>query len=319
MAKDPAMPFYVNDWLSSPRVACMTLAQQGAFVRLLCYCWSSQDAAIPDDDKLLSVMSGMGEDWFTFGSSLVRDCFEPHPKQPSMLTNKKLLSLWQEIVEWKQKSADAGRKSGEARRKSSANNKNGHEQTFANGSQMVRTKHEPNTNSSSLSSSSSSIKEIPPNPQCGNSDYSDLKLPSHNAFDPSLKRRKPDGTLAGLTVLVNEWNLSEGVVRVATGLKGLTSGRQKMYAARMKSPTWIEDFRAALEKFPLPCFENSNGWKPTFEWFMRPDTVIKIIEGTYDWEKSEIQNGRKPAENDPPRGRVCTKEELKDITAADLR
>jgi len=161
MAKDPSMPFYVNDWLSSPSVACMSLEQQGAYLRLLCYCWASQNAELPSDDKALSVLSGMGEGWFNGGSHLVRVCFVEHPNQPSRLTNKKLYELWQERVEWRRKSAEAGRKSGESRRKSSCGKEDTKrtnlEPTLNQPSTKVQPTHEPNTNSSSSSSSSSSI------------------------------------------------------------------------------------------------------------------------------------------------------------------
>lgn len=159
MAKDPSMPFYVNDWLSSPSVACMSLEQQGAYLRLLCYCWASQNAELPDDDKALSVLSGMNEGWFNGGSHLVRVCFVPHPNQPSRLTNKKLFDLWQERVEWRRKSSDAGRKSGEVRRKSGCGKqvteRTNLEPTFNQGSTNLEPTYEPNANSSSSSSSSS--------------------------------------------------------------------------------------------------------------------------------------------------------------------
>jgi len=164
MAKDPAMPFYVNDWLSSPRTACMTLEQQGAYLRLLCYCWASQEAAIPDEEQALARLSGLAEGWFTNGSRLVRDCFVAHPSKPGYLTNKRLLELWSERVEWREKSASAGRKSGESRRKSSNDKQNGNEPPFENGSPLVRTKPEPNANSSSSSSSSSSKVKTEENP-----------------------------------------------------------------------------------------------------------------------------------------------------------
>lgn len=152
MASDPSMPFYVNDWLSSSKIACMTLEQQGAYVRLLCYCWASQSASIPSDDQTLARLSGMNEGWFNGGSQLIRNCFIQHPDQPSCLTNEKLLELWAERVEWREKSSLAGKKSGESRRKSRAAKD---KQVANQPSTNLGTKHEPNTNSSSLSLSSS--------------------------------------------------------------------------------------------------------------------------------------------------------------------
>jgi uncharacterized protein YdaU (DUF1376 family) len=93
--KDPAMPFYVNDWLSSAKVTCMTLEQQGAYVRLLCHCWASQNASIPDDDTALAALSGMGQGWLTNGCPVVRECFEPNPHQTGFLTNARLQELFE--------------------------------------------------------------------------------------------------------------------------------------------------------------------------------------------------------------------------------
>ncbi|MEO2046455.1 MAG: hypothetical protein ABGX16_07765 [Pirellulales bacterium] len=149
MGKDPAMPLYVNDWLSSPKIACMTPAQELGYFRLLCYCWSSGCASVPDDDEVLAKLSGMGEGWFKGGSQMVRDCFEPNPNQQGFLTNKRLMELWTERQEWREKSKLGGIKSGKLRKNKAKTKSKG-------GSTTLGTKREPNGNSSSSSSSTSS-------------------------------------------------------------------------------------------------------------------------------------------------------------------
>lgn len=61
MAKDlyvpPYYPKYAQDWLSSESVTSMTLEQQGAFERLLCYQW--QQGSIPADKVLLAKLLGV--------------------------------------------------------------------------------------------------------------------------------------------------------------------------------------------------------------------------------------------------------------------
>ena len=159
MKKDPSMPFYVNDWLSSTKIACMTLEEQGAYLRLLCYCWASQEASLPDDDQQLAALSGMGEGWLKGGCHLVRDCFQPHPHQTGKLTNSRLLELWQERQEWREKSRLGGKKSAASRAKKRASD------DLKGGSTTVATKRQPNGNSSSSSSSSSSVlKPLTPFP-----------------------------------------------------------------------------------------------------------------------------------------------------------
>ena len=152
MGKDPAFPFYANDWLSSPTVLTMSLEQQGAYLRLLCFCWASGDCSLPDDDATLAKLSGMDEAWLKGGSQMLRKCFEPIADQPGKITNRKLLDLWFERQEWREKSRLGGVKSGEKRRL----------RKMKGGSTTVPTKREPKGNSSSSSSSSSSLKPKPP-------------------------------------------------------------------------------------------------------------------------------------------------------------
>lgn len=115
MAKDPSMPFYVNDWLSSTAVSSMTLAEQGAYVRLLCHCWASQDASLPDNDRSLSFLSGLGSDWEGHSSQIIRSQFTTHPTKIGWLSHWKIYELWNERVEWRAKSKEAGKRGAERR------------------------------------------------------------------------------------------------------------------------------------------------------------------------------------------------------------
>lgn len=149
VGKDPAMPLYVNDWLSSPRVQSMTVAQELAYFRLCAFCWASGDASIPDDDEQLAALSRMGEGWLKGGSTVVRKCFNQHPTKAGFLTNQKLYELWQERQHWREKSRIGGQNSAASRgRKRSYKRVKG-------GSTVVQPPYEPNGNSSSSSSSSS--------------------------------------------------------------------------------------------------------------------------------------------------------------------
>lgn len=154
MSKSPAFQFYVNDWLSSPKIMLMTPAEEGAYIRLLCYAWSDPDCSLPDDDEELSALSRLGEGWFKGGSSKVRKCFEPHPEIPGRLVNQRLLEEREKQEEWREKSRAGGIKSGESRRSKPTKRT---KPPLKGGSQMV----EPNTNSSSSSSNKrSSITSV---------------------------------------------------------------------------------------------------------------------------------------------------------------
>lgn len=54
--KTPAFQFYPADWLSSQRVQMMTLEEEGAYIRLLCYCWNH--GSIPADTAQIARLVG---------------------------------------------------------------------------------------------------------------------------------------------------------------------------------------------------------------------------------------------------------------------
>ena len=79
---------------------------------------------------------------------------------------------------------------------------------------------------------------------------------------------------------VEKWNSVDGARKCIKW----TESRRKAFATRIKDGAW--DWSAALSKFPLRFTEgDANGWKPDVDWFLRPDSVLKILEGKYDWKK----------------------------------
>ena len=119
-ANHPAgFKFYPNDWLSSPKVAMMTAAEEGTYIRLLCYCWADKDFSIPDDDALLAKLSKLDEGTFKASSSCLRACFIPHPTLPGRLTNERLLKERKKQEIWLEQCSAGGVKSGKQRRKHS--------------------------------------------------------------------------------------------------------------------------------------------------------------------------------------------------------
>lgn len=176
----PAFQFYTKDWLSSANVQLMTPAQEGAYIRLLAFCWESGDCSLPDDDQQLAVLSRMNEGWLNGGCSLVRKCFIPHPTKPGCLTNQRMLNEADKQAAWRKKSAEGGRKS--------AKQRTGKQEKFKGGSSVVEDCLQPNGNSSS-SSSSSSID-------------SGTKVPS----SPPTPKKPPKVSLAELSVdHVRDW------------------------------------------------------------------------------------------------------------------
>lgn len=112
MAVLPYFPFYPADWLSSPRIMCLTLAQQGAYLRLLAVCWMSGDCSVPDDPQKLAALTGLPlEEVPTLGPFL-----GPHPQKTGSLTNGRLYKEWKKAHWVSDMRAQAGKKSGKSRR-----------------------------------------------------------------------------------------------------------------------------------------------------------------------------------------------------------
>lgn len=145
----PAFQFYPNDWLSSLHIQLMTPAEEGAYIRLLAYAWSSDDCGLPDDDQQLSVLSRLGEGWSSGASTKIRECFF---SKGGRLFNERLLKERKKQDEWRKKSVEGGKKGSKSRwGKGKSDNKGGH--------QMVTDCLLPNDDSSVLCSLSSSSKK----------------------------------------------------------------------------------------------------------------------------------------------------------------
>lgn len=78
-----------------------------------------------------------------------------------------------------------------------------------------------------------------------------------------------------------DWNATPNV-KLAKSLAGT---RLKHFRARASNPAWRADYPKALAHVPQSRFlrgENERGWLPTVDWFLRPDSVSKVLEGFYD-------------------------------------
>lgn len=94
--------------------------------------------------------------------------------------------------------------------------------------------------------------------------------------EEKINKKEPSGSLSPADEIVSTWNATAGVAPV----RKLTDARLAHLRKRLRDSSW--DWRAALAKFPL-AFKGSGGdWMPSFDWFVRPDTVTKILEGQFD-------------------------------------
>lgn len=138
MEYGPAFQFYPGDWLGSERVALMTLEEEGAYIRLLAFCWRA--GSIPSDIGRLKTLIGKGAS--TTLATTLSAMFQPDPNDGSRLVHDRLEKERQKQKEWREKSREGGKKSAAKRKKNKA--------------RVVQPPHQPNGNSSSSFASSSS-------------------------------------------------------------------------------------------------------------------------------------------------------------------
>jgi len=157
--QSPAFQFYPNDWLSSPKIMLMSPAEEGAYIRLLCYDWAND--GIPDDDDQLAVLSRMGEGWFKGGSTTLRGCFIQHPNKSRYLTNPRLQLIRLEQLEHREKSRQGGLQSAKVQREKRLRNQGHFNYPSSPLQPEVNRPVEPNGNPSSSPSSSYRKKAEP--------------------------------------------------------------------------------------------------------------------------------------------------------------
>lgn len=115
--KAPAFQFYPGDWLGSQRVTLMSLEEEGAYIRLLCYCW--QHGSIPREPEKIARLIGKGAS-ITLAQS-VATMFQPPLDNGSgvgdVLVHDRLKAQRDEYDAWLEKSRRGGKASAEARRR----------------------------------------------------------------------------------------------------------------------------------------------------------------------------------------------------------
>lgn len=79
-----------------------------------------------------------------------------------------------------------------------------------------------------------------------------------------------------------------------TKARNLTGKRKAAARVRLKESAWRRDWREALQRIERSAFcrgGGDGGWKAELDWFLKPDTVTKVLEGKYD-DRPANGNGR---------------------------
>lgn len=109
--KSPAFQFYAAEWISDEHVSMMSLEEEGAYIRLLAYCW--REGSISSD---LNALSKLCKGASTTLLALVVKRFKPNPTDTARLIHSRLEKEREKQAAWREKSAKGGRKSAKTRK-----------------------------------------------------------------------------------------------------------------------------------------------------------------------------------------------------------
>lgn len=111
------------------------------------------------------------------------------------------------------------------------------------------------------------------------------------SLEPSVEPPKAGNDDSCETVLI-AWN---GLGEPFPKVRFLSDGRRTHLRARLKENNWRENWREAIAMLPQQAFatgDNDRKWILTFDFFIKPDSLAKILEGKYKGGKkrSTIDN-----------------------------
>jgi hypothetical protein len=75
-----AFLLYVDDWLSSKKIAMMDAVEERGYLRLLLYAAKEPDCGLPDDDNQLAVISLLGHQWNRVTKELLKRTHDPETR-----------------------------------------------------------------------------------------------------------------------------------------------------------------------------------------------------------------------------------------------
>ena len=277
--RSPAYQFYPADWLGSQRVQMLTLEEEGAYQRLLCFCW--QHGSIPANPEQAARLIGKGAS--TTLANTVLTMFQPHPTDGTLMVHDRLDFERRKQENWRQKSSEGGKKSAANRLQSKPKSRvvqppsQGCLENGANQKATLQSSVFP------LQSSSSSPDSSLHTPKEEGDKSATLSPPSKKSES------------AGLQEVFDAWNALPGVFPQCLLL---SDKRRRTLQIRLREPFFAGAWRDALARLSASRFaqgENDRGWRASFDWFITPDVVQKIMEGKYD-----TRNGKKAESNQTP-------------------
>jgi hypothetical protein len=115
--------------------------------------------------------------------------------------------------------------------------------------------------------------------------------PKRSPYKPIPKPvPKPNNTCA---CFIEAWNQLIG------SRCRVTEKRDRAFAVRVRDDWWRDNWRAAIERASQSSFlmGATSNWKADPDWFLKPDSVTRILEGAYDDRNNSGASGAAPSGN----------------------
>ena len=306
----PWFPFFATDWLADGEVTMLSLEAEGAFIRLLAHQWI--EGSIPaDPDALRRLLKGIDEASFQAIWKDLKPRFSSAIASPSKLTNLRLEKERRNALAQHKERQRAGRlgavkrwgkkPSGRKRSYSSANSPAIAEPMANRWQTQTQTQAQSQTQEGKQTPDSSPPHGFPDqNENRGDDLLAGIKPPSDEAVVP----RKRSVRWTAQLQLERQAVLDAWAETDLPQIQALTSKRNQALLARLRDAFWREHWRAGLKQLAASRFahgEGDRGWVANFDWFLRPDSLARILEGRYDERQGAPPKPKTPEEEEADR------------------
>lgn len=237
--KSPAFQFYPQDYLADPNVAEMTLEEQGAYIRLICYAWIA--GSIPADPERCARLVGNGCS-ISVATNVQRAFNEPST-DPQRLLHKRVEKERQKQAIRREQTSSAGKKSAAKR---SVNRE------VSTGSNKRSTNVQRKVNPSSSSSDEDVCVSNSESQVCQFEEFwstcprRTAKGNARKAWSKAIKAATPDQIIDGMKIYAKQMVGTEPqyIAHPATWLNG---------------ERWLDDERKPQKKPRLPDTSTAEG------------------------------------------------------------
>lgn len=113
------------------------------------------------------------------------------------------------------------------------------------------------------------------------------KTEQDNTEQDNTEQEEGESAEQKLSPLFEIWNSTNGLPKT----RGASPARIKSAQARWKAnpdASYWEEVAGLIADSKFCQGQNERGWKATFDWFIHPETHLKVLEGKYAGKEAEI-------------------------------